>query len=120
MAGQQAITQHFNIKSLYSLKKMKSYQKYYEMCLHVVQVTVHTKSPELTPILQNLLINVQNNTCLLSKQRRHLDVIKKFATIFYIYSGSMAYEFLHHNMPQVIKNYSTVGTVPVLRRRISV
>ena len=83
MAGQQAITQHFNILDKITLLT-KENEKLSEILRNVFTCSTSdsTKSPELTPILQNLLINIQNNTCLLSKQRHHLDVIKKFACIF--------------------------------------
>ncbi len=43
--------------------------------------------------------------------RRHNETIKKFATILYIYTGSMAYEFIHRNLPEALPSLRTVPSL---------
>ena len=50
-------------------------------------------------VLHQLLANIEN-VKKNPKHRRHNDIIKKFATVLYIYSGSMAYDYIHKNMPE--------------------
>ena len=49
----------------------------------------------ICPLHKHLLSNAERNAQMLPQQRRHEQVMKKFATSFFIYLGPMAYEFLH-------------------------
>ena len=60
------------------------------------------------PLLQRVLHNIAQNSGKAPKQRRHDTVLKKFATVLYIFAGAMAYEFLHQNLPQALPSLRTV------------
>ena len=62
-------------------------------------------------VLNQLLLNIQENANKFPTHRRHNDAIKKFATVLYIYSGSMAYEFLQQNLPEALPSLRTVQTL---------
>ena len=51
----------------------------------------------LTPILRQVLINAEQNVCKHPTQRRHTEILKKFATALFIYCGPLSYEFIHQN-----------------------
>ena len=46
------------------------------------------------PLLKQLLANAQKNASRLPRQRRHGQVLKKFSTALFTYSGPLEYEFL--------------------------
>ena len=64
-------------------------------------------------VLHQLLANIENNIKKNPKHRRHYDIIKKFATVLYIYSGSMAYDYniIHKNMPEALPSLRTVQSL---------
>ena len=64
-----------------------------------------------TTLLSKLLTNIDNNTNKSLRSRRHNETIKKFATILYIYTGSMAYEFIHRNLPEALPSLRTVQSL---------
>ena len=67
---------------------------------------------ELGSLLQKMLKNIQNNSGKHASQRRHDAVIRKFVTaLYYILSGSMAYEFIQQNLPQALPSLRTVQTI---------
>ena len=72
-----------------------------------------------TTILDKLLVNIENNTIKCPRSRRHNETIKKFATILYIYTGSMAYEFIHQNMPQALPSLRTVQSLVLIQLEYS-
>ena len=65
----------------------------------------------ICPLLKQLLVNAERNAQMLPQQRRHEQVMKKFATSLFIYSGPMAYEFLHTNLPNAIPSLRTVQRI---------
>ena len=65
----------------------------------------------VTPLLHHLMQNAQQNTGKKDKQRRHSLVLKKFATLLYIFSGSMAYEFIQSNMPEALPSLKSVQNI---------
>ena len=56
----------------------------------------------VSPLLKQLLSNAIRNADKLPQQRRHHDVLKKFATSLFIYSGSRTYDFLHRNLSDAL------------------
>lgn len=56
----------------------------------------------LTPILRQILTNAEKNVCKHPTQRRHTEILKKFATALFIYCSPLSYEFIHQNMCQVL------------------
>ena len=69
------------------------------------------RTNNISPLLKYLLENAQKNVSMLPKQRRHLDILKKFATSLFIYSGPMTYEFLHRNMQEALPSLRTVQRI---------
>ena len=61
--------------------------------------------------LNKLLLNAEKNSLKLPHQRRHDEVMKKFSTSLFIYSGPMAYEFLHRNLPTALPSLRTVQRI---------
>lgn len=45
------------------------------------------------------------------RQRRHTEVLKKFATLLYINAGSMAYQFIQGNIPEALPSLRTVQDI---------
>ena len=65
----------------------------------------------LTPILKNLMENATHNAGKQKTQRRHTEVLKKFATLLYINAGSMAYQFIQGNIPEALPSLRTVQDI---------
>ena len=63
---------------------------------------------ELTPILKQVILNAQKNARAYPTQRRHTEVITKFAIALFIFSGPFGYEFLQRNMQQGLPTPSSV------------
>ena len=69
---------------------------------------IDTGGHGLTPILRQILINAEKNVCKYPTQRRHTEILKKFATALFIYCGPLLYEFIHQNMCQVLPSLQSV------------
>ena len=69
---------------------------------------IDTGGHGLTPILRQILINAEKNVCKYPTQRRHTEILKKFATALFIYCGPLSYEFIHQNMCQVLPSLRSV------------
>ena len=65
-------------------------------------------SMSLTPILKQLILNAEKNSESLPHQRRHPEILKKFATALLIYAGPLSYEFIQSNMPEALPSLRTV------------
>ena len=65
----------------------------------------------VSPLFNQLLKNTEWNTQVLAKQRRHADVVKKFATSLLIYCGHLAYNFLYQNIPEGLPSIRTVQNI---------
>ena len=61
-----------------------------------------------SPLLQRLFKNAQSNAQRLPAGKRHEGVLKKFATSLFIYSGSMTYKYIYHNLPDALPSLRTV------------
>ena len=70
-----------------------------------------TENDIVTPILKHLMENAHKNIGKQDRQRRHSLILKKFATLLLINSGSMAYDFIHRNMPEALPSLRTVQNV---------
>ena len=57
---------------------------------------------------RELLSNAEKNCLKFPTQRRHSNLIKQFATALFVYSGPIAYNFLHKNMPECLPSLRTV------------
>ena len=60
------------------------------------------------PILHNMLLTAQKNVHKTPHKRQHEEMLIKFATSLFIYSGPMAYNFLHNNLPNALPSLRTV------------
>ena len=63
------------------------------------------------PLLKQLLANAEQNVIKVPQQRRHGQILKKFATSLFIYSGPLAYEFLQKNLPEALPSLRTVQRI---------
>ena len=59
-------------------------------------------------MLKRLISNSIDNSKKAPQGRRHDVVIKKFALSLYIFSGPLAYQFLHQNLPQSLPSLRSV------------
>ena len=102
------MTDYFPVIDKLSLL-MKDNEKLVKILNSLQEPSTHsTEQNNYTPILQSLLTNAQNNCGKVAKQRRHTEVIKKFASLLFIYCGSMAYEFLQNNVPEALPSLRSV------------
>ena len=62
----------------------------------------------ITPVLRRMTENATNNIGKGLKRRRHTVIMKKFATLLYINAGSMAYNFIHRNIPEALLLLRTI------------
>ena len=62
-------------------------------------------------LLHRLMANAEKNASVLPQQRRHEEVLKKFATSLFIYCGALSYEFLHRNLPNALPSLRTVQRI---------
>ena len=65
----------------------------------------------VSPLLKQLLLNAERNVQKFPHQRRHEEVLKKFATSLFIFSGPLAYEFLQQNLPEALPSLRTVQRI---------
>lgn len=72
---------------------------------------IERKIDNFCPLLRQLLSNAEKNVLKLPQQRRHELLLKKFATSLFIYSGPLAYNFLHRNLPEALPSLRTVQRV---------
>ena len=73
-----------------------------------VSALVKNNQAYSTTLFQKLLLNAQKNCELLPKQRRHAEVMKKFAISILLVAGPCAYKLLHANMPEALPSLNTV------------
>ena len=64
--------------------------------------------PQIGSILKCIVESAEQNCTTSSHQYRHKELIIKFAISLYIYSGPLAYNFLHSNMPLALPSLQTV------------
>ena len=65
----------------------------------------------LTPVLKSLLKSAQRNAYAYPSQRKHSEVMTKFATALFIFSGSFTYEFLHKNLQQELPSARSIRAI---------
>ena len=65
----------------------------------------------VSPLFNHLLRNAESNSQKVPKNRRHDEVIKKFATSLLIYAGPLTYNFLHQNMLEALPCRRTVQNI---------
>ena len=63
---------------------------------------------QVSPVLEKIADTVKKNASKVPFSCRYDEVITKFSIALYILSGSMAYEFIHHNIPQALPCLRTV------------
>ena len=61
-----------------------------------------------SPILRQITCNAEKNARSSKHGYRHADIVKKFATALFIYSGPLAYDFLQQNLSQALPSLRTV------------
>lgn len=107
---QSNITEYFSV-----LHKLSQIINENQKLVHILQSmkndTESSLNVHVTPLLHHLMQNADHNTGKLDKQRRHSIVLKKFATLLYIFSGSMAYEFIQKNMAEALPLLRTVQII---------
>ena len=54
------------------------------------------------PLLKKMLLTAESNALKLPQQRRYEAIMKKFSTSLFIFSGPIAYDFLHCMIPEAI------------------
>ena len=64
--------------------------------------------PHYSTMLKQIIINAEKILEKQSKGQRHPDVLKKSCTALFIYTGPLAYEFLHQNMPEALPCLRTI------------
>lgn len=52
--------------------------------------------------------NAEKNVQRMPKQRRHNELLKKFATSLLIFAGPLSYEFVHRNMPEALPSLQRI------------
>lgn len=65
----------------------------------------------VSPLLQEMFSNAKKNMENIPQQGCREEVLKKFATSLFIYSGPMAYHFIHQNLPEVLPLLRTVQRI---------
>ena len=65
----------------------------------------------LSPLLKHLMSNAEKNVQKMPKQRRHNELLKKFATSLLIFAGPLSYEFVHQNMPEALPSLRSVQRI---------
>ena len=71
----------------------------------------HNEVDNLCPVLQQLLLNARRNAGKVPQQRCHQQIMKKFATSLFIYSGPLAYEFIHRNLSEALPSLRSVQRI---------
>ena len=66
---------------------------------------------KLSPLLKHLMSNAEKNVQKMPKQRRHNELLKKFATSLLIFAGPLSYEFVHRNMPEALPSLRSVQRI---------
>ena len=84
--------------------KLKGLLKSTQVAIHQ-GTNVHTDVPSL---FAKLMENTERNCQKAPKNRRFTEVITKFATSLFIYSGPLAYNFIQQNMPTALPHLHTV------------
>ena len=75
------------------------------------RIQVVSNEKNFGPLLKKLLLTIESNALKLPQQRRYEAIMKKFSTSLFIFSGPIAYDFLHRNMPEAIPSLRTVQRV---------
>ena len=66
---------------------------------------------KLSPLLKHLMPNAEKNVQKISKQRRHNELLKKFAASLLLFVGPLSYEFIHRNMPEALPSLRSVQRI---------
>ena len=64
-----------------------------------------------TSILREMIYNAEKNCGQYRTHRRHPIILKKFATALLLLAGPLAYEFIHHNMREVLPCVRSIQAV---------
>ena len=67
-----------------------------------------SKQTTFQSFFKELLHNAEKNCSKILTQRRHDNKIKQFATALFVYSGPVAYNFIHKNIPECLPSLRTV------------
>ena len=98
---QSCITQYYNLVD--EIEKLSHGNK--ELC------TLRNQDVPFSPVFKQIIANAKRNATVLPHAKRHLEVIKKFATVLFIYAGPLAYEFLQKNLHQALPSLRTVQRI---------
>ena len=105
---QTTITSYFSV--LNEIKQLlKKNSKLTELLSTQIAIQDNTKvNIDMPSLLGKLIENAEANCPKYHKSRRYTEVITKFATSLFIYSGPLAYNFIQQNMPTAIPHLRTV------------
>ena len=67
-----------------------------------------SKGTNYQSFFRELLHNAEKNCSKIPTQRRHDSLIKQFATALFVYSGPIAYNFMHKSIPEGLPSLRTV------------
>ena len=105
------ITEYFPIlnqidKLIFENKRLSKFIQS-ELAKHTNEISTNSQkftSKFLNKLFENSIKNADRNP----RGRHHNEVITKFAISLFIWSGPMAYEFLHKNLPEAIPSTSLI------------
>ena len=106
---QSKVTYYFELIS--NVQKIADENVDVKRALQVVCGRENDDVASSSQLLNQLLLNAEKNAKRLPQQRRHEEVMKKFSTSLFIYSGPMTYEFLHKNLPTALPSLRTVQRI---------
>ena len=100
-----------DLLSKYNRELMKAFDnanKERKRMLDIMLSSSDNKSVESKSFFQLIISNAERNALKHPHGRRHSEVVKKFAMSLFLYAaaGSMAYNFVHQNMPDALVTMS--------------
>ena len=106
-ANQPLITDYYDVIINDIEKLSKENKKLSDMLQQYLNITGNSLCG-LSPILKSLIKNAGKNAYAYPTQRRHSEIMTKFATAFFIFCGPFAYEFLHKNLQQALPSTRSI------------
>ena len=105
-SGQTKITDYYEVVDRIGvvLKNNYNFIEQSELAFNVEQ----NNGSDFHSFFKELLRNAEKNCSKYPTQRRHDNLIKQFATALFVYSGPIAYNFIHKNIPECLPSLRTV------------
>ena len=107
--NQKTITSYFSIINEINILT-KKYSELAKLLQHVQKENCDGVSSgvHISGLFSKLMANADKNCGKIPEGIRFSEVIQKFATSLFIYSGPLAYDFIQHNMPLVLPSLRTI------------